>query len=111
MTYEDCIDDIENKGNSALLTLMERQSVKNSPSPEERAKIIQQYKDFKTFSFEVLNDINMNKQKREIKEYSVTVSAICLTCHRRYPTDKIQKHVNEIHKGEDTSFCEMKSKF
>lgn len=110
-TYESCIEEIEEKGNSALTFLLLRQSKKNPPTTELRGKIQNQYKDFKQFSFEMLMNLDMNLQKHQIKEVSCTVTAVCLTCHKRYPRDMIQKHVMNIHQGENTSFADVETKF
>ena len=53
----------------------------------------------------------MNLQKHQIKEVSFTVTAVCLTCHKIYPKDMIQKHVMNIHQGENTSFADVETKF
>ena len=106
-TYESCLEEIESKGNSALTFLQLRQSKKNPTRTEIQAKIQKQYKDFKEFAFDMLMSHDMNLQKHEIMEVALTVSAVCLTCGRRYPKNKIKKHVNDIHNRADTSFTDV----
>ena len=52
-------------------------------------------------------DEEMDISKRSIKEHCLTTTAVCLTCHRRFEMDKIKRHVQNIHRGEDTSFCDQ----
>ena len=53
----------------------------------------------------------MNRHMRLIKQHAIQESAVCLTCHRRFNIDKIQKHNMDIHKGETTQFCDRIVKY
>ena len=106
-TMQECYDYVEETGNSALKFLMLRQSRKKPPSVEEMTKITHQYQSFKKYAFDIVLDEEMDISKHVIKEHCLTTTAVCLTCHRRFEMDKIKRHVQNIHRGEDTSFCDQ----
>ena len=51
------------------------------------------------------------RDMRVIKQEAIEETAVCLTCHRRYNVNKLQKHYLFTHDGETTQFCERVVKY
>ena len=49
-------------------------------------------------------DQNMNKIKRQIREYGLERRVVCFLCHRRILSSKMMKHNKDIHKGARNQF-------
>ena len=91
-------------GNVSLESLLLRQGKANPISSEEIAKTVSEYKEVKQFAFEIVLDENMNRNKRQIKEFAIEKEVLCFLCHRRIKSSKMQKHNKDIHKGDLNTF-------
>jgi hypothetical protein len=49
--------------------------------------------EFKEFAFELINDINMTKNKKAFKWAAITETAVCELCHIRFVFKDIVSHV------------------
>ena len=67
---QEALDQVELHGNASLESLLLRQSKANPISSEEVAKTVSEWKEVKQFSFEIVLDENMNRNK-QIKEFAI----------------------------------------
>jgi hypothetical protein len=104
ISQQEVIDVIDEHGNDAIRALIRRKSKANPASSEQIIQVISQYKKVKSFALEILMDQNMNKIKRQIREYGLERRVVCFLCHRRILSSKMMKHNKDIHKGARNQF-------
>ena len=100
-TYDGCLAQVKEHGNESLKKIVRRQNSESRLPQAEETKIENQYIKFKEFSFELIADINMTKDKKSIKSAAVTETAVCELCHRRFEFKDLVKHVKNQHKDQE----------
>ena len=100
-TYDGCLAQVKEHGNESLKKIVRRQNSESHLPQAEETKIENQYIKFKEFSFELIADINMTKDKKSIKSAAVTETAVCELCHRRFEFKDLVKHVKNQHKDQE----------
>ena len=100
-TYDGCLAQVKEHGNESLKKIVRRQNSESRLPQAEETKIENQYIKLKEFSFELIADINMTKDKKSIKSAAVTETAVCELCHRRFEFKDLVKHVKNQHKDQE----------
>ena len=109
-TYEGCVAKVKSYGNESLKKIIKRQDSENSPSEAGISKFEKQYHQFKKFAFDLVVNVDMTKERKYIKAASISETAACHECHRRFEIQDLVKHVRSAHKNLESVKCQDKIK-